>query len=324
MSAGGTDGGEAAGGVFGKIEVGAYGKTEAQADFLRIGAGGFSQAGLDRWFEEALETMRAEGGRLPETPTRFLLAPRGVSQVFLGVFSPSQDAAGRSSAMLVFTEIDAALMSEGVAGVLGTYAPFLAEAVVLATEGGRLSASDLGARIHGVLPQGISLAFDPRADAGLASAPARDLSGAFGVVPRALGYALRTLGLACDQASKTGPDARSGVITVDAPWPTPAVFSMWLDLVRRRLRWREGVPSLLWTEATEESGGRLLITLGPPSASALAYLANPRHRSPRFWPLRTEVQVALDQAFEALAPEQRRLLENPAASLGELAAAFGA
>ena len=57
------------------------------------------------------------------------------------------------------------------------------------------------------------------------------------------------------------------------------------------------------------------MTLGHPAPAALAYLANPRHRAPRFWPLRTEVGAAIDAALKALNPEQRRLVENPGSTL---------
>ena len=125
--------------------------------------------------------------------------------------------------------------------------------------------------------------------------------------------------MACDQAAKAGPGGRGGVITVDAPAPDAAARALWLEIARRRLRWHDAAPSLLWTEAPS---GRLLVTLGQPTPSALSYLANPRHRAPRFWPLRTDVASAVDQAMKSLLPEQRRLVENPRVSLGELASSF--
>jgi hypothetical protein len=67
----------------------------------------------------------------------------------------------------------------------------------------------------------------------------------------------------------------------------------------------------------------LLITLGPPSPQALAFLANAQHRSSRFWPLRTTVASAVDQAWAALTEPQRATVEDPSASFGDLAAAFG-
>jgi hypothetical protein len=125
--------------------------------------------------------------------------------------------------------------------------------------------------------------------------------------------------MACDQAAKTGPGAKSGVITVDAPAPNPAVRELWLEMARRRLKWRDGAPSFLWNDGP---GGRLLLTLGQPSPTAVAFLANPRHRASRFWPLRTDVAAAIDQAMKALTPEQVRLVQNPRVSLGELLSAF--
>jgi hypothetical protein len=106
---------------------------------------------------------------------------------------------------------------------------------------------------------------------------------------------------------------------VDAPAPTAAVRAAWLELVRRRLQWRDATPSFLWTDG---EAGRLIITLGHASPAALSYLANPRHRASRFWPLRTEVVAAMDQATKALTPDQHRAVENPRVTLGELVAAF--
>jgi hypothetical protein len=135
-----------------------------------------------------------------------------------------------------------------------------------------------------------------------------------------LAYALRTFSMACDQAAKTGPAGQGGVITVDAPAPNATARTLWLELARRRLKWRDNSPSLIWTGGETP---RLLMTLGHPAPAALAYLANPRHRAPRFWPLRTEVGAAIDAALKALNPEQRRLVENPGSTLAELLTAFG-
>jgi hypothetical protein len=94
----------------------------------------------------------------------------------------------------------------------------------------------------------------------------------------------------------------------------------WLELLRRKLGWRDTLPSFLWT--TGESN-RLLVTLGAPVTTLLAFLSNPRHKSGRFWPLRTEVDSALENALAALSPEQRRVLESPGATLADVLAVFG-
>ena len=304
--------------------VGVYGKIPTQADFFRANAGEFSQAGLDRWFEEALQNLLTEGGRLPDGTTGFLLAPRGGTTAFVGAFAPSRDGVGRSFPLVIFGEIEAAALAGALPSLPSAARSFVADAAALAVEGGNLSGPELIERARAMtLPSfedGADVDVDP--DANLAHEPVNPLVVALGGSPRALGYALRTMGLACDQASKYGPDAGAGVITVDAPTPTRVMARLWLKLVQRRLRWRQGLPSLLWTDPSLDSLGRMLVTLGPPSSAALAYLANPRHRSPRFWPLRTDVNVALDQAMQSLSSEQRRLIENPSACVGDLITAF--
>ena len=68
--------------------VGLYGKVATQPDFFRVGAGAFSQAGLDRWLQEGAESLRAERTQLPTTPTAFLLAPAG-AVAFVGTLTAS-------------------------------------------------------------------------------------------------------------------------------------------------------------------------------------------------------------------------------------------
>lgn len=305
--------------------VGVYGKISTQADFFRANAGEFSHAGLDRWFEEALQNLRTEGGRLPDGTTGFLLAPRGGTTAFVGAFAPSHDGVGRSFPLVIFGEIESVALAGALPSLPSTARSFVADAAALAVEGGNLSGPELIERARALMLPSFEEGSDDRGvdtDADLAHEPVNPLVVALGGSPRALGYALRTMALACDQASKYGPDAGAGVITVDAPTPTQVMARLWLKLAQQRLRWRQGLPSLLWTDPSLDSLGRMLVTLGPPSSAALAYLANPRHRSPRFWPLRTDVNVALDQAMQSLSSEQRRLVENPSACVGELLTAF--
>ncbi len=105
---------------------------------------------------------------------------------------------------------------------------------------------------------------------------------------------------------------------MQAPILGPAQSALWLEVARRRLG--ATIPSLLWTP---EGAGHLLMTLGPPAPLALAFLANPRHRSTRLWPLRTAVTTAAEQAWAALEPAQRQAIEEPYGTLGDLAASFG-
>src|SRR5213596_753252 len=87
--------------------VGVYGKVASQPDFLRANAGEFSQCGLDRLLQDAMEALRTEGTTLPEPPTAFLFTPPG-PWAFIGAFTPSRDSAGRKFPLAVFTKLPTA------------------------------------------------------------------------------------------------------------------------------------------------------------------------------------------------------------------------
>jgi type VI secretion system ImpM family protein len=305
--------------------VGLYGKVVSQPDFLRVGAGAFCQAGLDRWLQEGVEALRAERTVLPSSPIAFLLAPTGAPTAFLGVLATSADAAGRSFPLSFFVEISTATARETLPSLPAAYAPFVGGASALLSDAPGLDGVEIAARAQ-ALPVGGPAVAEPHA---WKNEPVRALAASLGGSPAAIAYALRTLVAACERSGQsTATATAAGGLTVDAPTSGAATSALWLDLARRRLGWRDAVPSLFWTNGSEGAGGeggsdgRLLMTLGPPSPLALAYLANPGHRSTRLWPLRTGVASAAEQALAALMPEQRRTIEDPAASLGDLAAAF--
>jgi type VI secretion system protein ImpM len=300
--------------------VGVYGKVGTQADFLRINAGAFIDAGLDRLLEEAVETLRSERSNLPQEPTGFVLTSRDRG-AFVGAFAPSHDAVGRSFPLAVFASIPSTWLARAWSAL-----PALLEGVVRAAKdvvasGQDLSEADLSQRIQDL--SGVVSSTDASLALGDVTWPADEpLSSLRSVVggDAPLAYAFRTFGAACDQAAKAGPRPTTGTITLDAPVPTLADFGLWLEIASRRLGWGETVPSMLWTDGP---AGRLLLTMGLPVAPAFAFLANPRHRSPRFWPLRTDVTAAVDKAFGALAPNQKLCVENQASTLADAAAAFG-
>ncbi len=311
------------GAVGGGLAIGVYGKVRSQPDFLRANAGEFSQAGLDRWFQDAVEIIRTEKTALPPGPTAFVLTPSDSGYAFVGAFVPGTDAAGRLFPLSVFATVPAVGLFDELPAMPTAYERFIQAAGAVAMAGAELSGPDVVAHAQAL---GLDAPAHPtEADAHaavstLGQESAQALASATGTSRSSLGYALRTFAMACDQAAKGGPAGSGGVITVDAPAPTAGARTMWLELARRRLKWRDNSPSLIWTGGESP---RMLMTLGYPAPAALAYLANPRHRAPRFWPLRTEVGAAIDAALKALTPEQRRLVENPGSSLAELLTAFG-
>jgi type VI secretion system ImpM family protein len=297
-------------------KIGVYGKVASQADFLRVNAGAFAQAGLDRWFADGLETVRAERSALPAGPAAFLIAPAS-APALVGAFAPAADAAGRASVLAVFVEIARDGLPDRLPSLPSTYAYFVNAAGALAASGSTLDGAAMAAgaqELESILPDEAPVAGH---DGGLAQATVSSLIDALGGGQAALAYACRTLVAACDQMAKAG-EGRGG-ITVDAPAPDASARELWLAIAQRRLGWRDAVPALLWTDDTD---ARLLITLGPPAPSALSFLANRRHRSNRFWPLRTDVASAVQEAVTAMTAQQRAVTGDPRASLADLAAAF--
>jgi type VI secretion system ImpM family protein len=296
--------------------VGVYGKVAAQADFVRINVGELTRLGMDRWFQDAHEVVHSERSRLPDEPAFFVLAPSGARAVLLGAMVPGQDAVGRSFPVIVFAVLDAAAATDFPL-LPQAYGQFFEAAAALLQGAAHMTAADLGAQV-----QSLNGLLQPERTADVVSLLRREhaapLGLALGGLPHGAAYAFRTLITGCDRA-RSAAHAQSGVVTVDGPSPTETARLLWLELIRRRLGWRDAIPSFMWTA---RESARLLVSLGPPASGILAFLANPRHKSGRFWPLRTDVDSALDQAVASLAPEQRRVLESPA-TLADLLAAFG-
>jgi type VI secretion system protein ImpM len=291
--------------------VGLYGKVASQPDFFRLGAGSFSQAGLDRWLQDGVEALRAERAQWPTAPTAFLLAPPG-STAFLGVLAASVDAAGRSFPLALFREIATAEARQTLPSLPALFAGFVSDATVLLSSGPSFDGDSIARQAQALAVELPALT----APYAWKNEPASGLEAALDGSRPTVAYALRTLVAACDRAAADATTS-ANALTVDAPVTGPATSALWLEIARGRLAWGDAVPSLLWT------AGRLLITLGPPSPLTPAFLANPRHRSTRFWPLRTTVASAADQAWAALTPAQRATLEDPNATFGDLATAFG-
>jgi len=296
--------------------VGVYGKIPAQADFVRINVGELTRLGLDRWFQEAHEVVHGERSRLPDEPAFFAIAPSGARAVVVGAMVPGQDAVGRTFPVIVFAALDAAVFADFPV-LPQSYARFFDGAAGLLQGAATMTAADLHAQV-----QGLSAELVPERLADVVSLLRREhaapLGLALGGLPHGAAYAFRTLLTGCERA-RSAAHANSGVVTVDGPSPTDAARLLWLELIRRRLGWRDAIPSFVWTR---RESARLLVSLGPPATGLLAFLANPRHKSGRFWPLKTDVDSALDQAVAGLTPDQRRVLETPA-TLADVLAVFG-
>lgn len=296
--------------------AGLYGKILAERDFVRINAGEFQRAGLDRWFQEAVEALHAERLRLPEEPAHFLLlAPSG--DIFVGGFLPGEDAVGRHFPLVISVRLEARQVIEALPLLPSIFGPFF-EAVATVAEAARgLSAQDLAAQVDWLKETLKQSAPALPLDDLLAASSFFELRVAIGGLNEGGAYALHTLGMACEQALAKPPESAKQTITLECPTPTDGMRAFWLELIRRHLSRGALMPSVIWSQT------RLLLALGPPPPQILAFLANPEHKSQRFWPLHSKVAAANEKAVHALTPAQAQLLGSGEASLADVLATFG-
>ncbi len=291
--------------------VGFYGKIPAQRDFIRINAGAFLRAGLDRWLQEGVEHL--QGLQLPAETTCFLLSPAAGTQSFVGALAPGTDSLGRAFPVVIFAAVDQPSHA-GCSLLPLRLASFCAASVRLARTAHALDLAQLVAEID-ALASGPRLAVRvPDVNALLARSSGSDLGAAVGGLPGAAAYALFTLIAACSHTK--APDSPARVLVLDCPAPSDELRTFWLALVRRHLP--EQMPSFFWTRES----GRLLIALGPAPSLMLAYLADSEHKGSRRWPLRTLDPSARAKALEKLSPAQRRVLRNGDASLADVLQVF--
>ena len=296
--------------------AGLYGKILAERDFVRINAGDFQQAALDQWFQEGVECLHTDRTRLPSEPTHFLLiAPSG--DAFVGGFMPGEDAVGRSFPLVVSVRLEARSPVEALTLLPSIFGPFYEAATTVAEAARGLTAQDLAAQVDWLKETLKQSAPALPLNELLAGSSFFELRVAIGSLNEGGGYALHTLATACEQASTKPPEAAKQTVVLECPTPTDGMRAFWLELIRRKLRPGTATPSVMWTPS------RLLVALGPAPAQMLAFLANPEHKSQRFWPLHTTSVAANEKAVQALSPAQSQLLGSGQASLADVLETFG-
>ena len=296
--------------------AGLYGKIPAERDFVRINAGDFQQAALDQWFQEGVECLHTDRTRLPNEPTHFLLISPG-GDAFVGGFMPGEDAVGRQFPLVISVRLEARKLVEALSLLPSIFGPFYEAATTVAEAARGLSARDLAAQVDWLKETLKQSAPALPLNELLAGSSFFELRVAIGGLNEGGGYAFSTLATACEQASSKPPESAKQTLVLECPTPTDGMRAFWLELISRRLRPGTATPSVIWTPS------RLLVALGPAPAQMLAFLANPEHKSQRFWPLRTSSALANEKAVQSLSPAQSHLLGSGQASLADVLATFG-
>ena len=297
--------------------AGLYGKIPAERDFVRINAGDFQHAALDQWFQEGVECLRTDRTVLPNEPTHFLIVAPG-GDAFVGGFMPGEDAVGRSFPLVISVRLEARNMVDALPLLPSIFGPFYEAATTVAEAARGLTAQDLAAQVDWLKETLKQSAPALPLNELLAGSSFFELRVAIGSLNEGGGYALHTLTTACEQASTKPPEAAKQTVVLECPTPTDGMRAFWLELIRRKLHPGAATPTVMWTPS------RLLVALGPAPAQMLAFLANPEHKSQRFWPLHTTSVAANEKAVQALSPAQSQLLGSGQASLADVLETFGA
>src|SRR5664279_1086490 len=293
-----------------------YGKILAERDFVRINAGEFQRAGLDQWFQEGVECLHSERLHLPEEPMHFLLCAQS-GDVFVGAFMPGEDAVGRAFPLVISVRLESRPVVEALPLLPSIFGPFFEAASTVAEAARGLTAQDLAAQVDWLKETLKQSAPALPLDDLLAASSFFELRVAIGSLNEGGAYALHTLGMACEQALSKPAALAKQTVTLECPTPTEGMRAFWLELIRRHLSGGSFMPSVIWTPT------RLLLALGPPPPQMLAFLANPEHKSQRFWPLHTSSVAANEKAVQSLTPAQAQLLGSGQASLADVLATFG-
>jgi len=302
----------------GSSAVGFFGKIPSERDFVRVNAGAFLRAGLDRWFQEGVELIKSEHTQVPAEPTRFFLVPAAGHAPFAGVFAPGADAVGRAFPVVIFAVLDSPSAWRDFSLLPAQLASFGDASAGLALAAQEIATARLAAEVSALASTLRSTAPPPDLNALLLRSNSSELCAALGGPPDAAAYALTTVIAACSRTNAQPPESAGRILVLDGPAPTDGLRAFWLELVRRHLGAKGQIPSALWTRDT----GRLLIALGPAPSLMLPYLADPDHKGTRRWPLRTSSQPARTAALEKLSPDQRQVLVAQDVSLDNVLSAF--
>lgn len=297
--------------------VGLYGKILTERDYVRINAGDFQHAGMDRWFQEGVECLHAERTRLQDEAVSFLLVSPNGGDIFVGSFRPGEDAVGRTFPLVISVRLEARKLVDALPLLPTVFGPFFEAAGTVAEAARGLTAADLASQVDW-LKETLGHTTDSLPlDALLAGSSFFELRVAIGGLKDGAAYAMHTFGTACEQAVSKPAETPKQTVTLDCPTPTEGMRAFWLELIRRRLGAAATTPSLMWTQ------NRLLVALGPAPAQMLAFVANPEHKSSRYWPLRTNNVAANEKALAALSPAQTQLLSGGDVSLAAVLGGFG-
>jgi type VI secretion system protein ImpM len=291
----------------------AYGKLPAHGDFLRIGLTGAAGRGLCDWLQDAADRLARASAVLPARPLHFIYRDERPGEVAIGVLVPSQDSVGRKFPLAVFVSTAAAPIATQWSLVAHAYRAFFTAAGELALGAARKDLAQFTQQLAGLAPPGPDALARARSEQQTTLARAKVgplLAATFAARPCAIEYAVHTLLTACRPL--VGADPGRARIVLDCPIARADDHDLWTALTERTLAWRAAPPGVLWDDH------RLLINLGAPLPIALRLHVDPAAAAPQLWPMTTDQSPARSRARALLTAQQRAVIDNPGAQLGQL------
>jgi type VI secretion system protein ImpM len=278
--------------------VGFVGKLPAQADFVRQHVTERIGGEFDKWLVKSTQAMLSAKAELPKASVRFVFSAPQCDSVAIGLLQASSDHVGREFPLALYTTLPAPLAARHALGLPLAYLQFLDEAEALASSAATLSAGELRAKAAALVPPNEQIVM-------LASQQCRDVLGqtASGQMlervfpesqPGAFVYGLHTFVVASEGARSAPAGAPPTVL--DCPITTDVDLAAWIDLGRRGTTSTMVCPTFAWVQVYP----RLLLVLGHAPEQLLHFVADPKYKSSRLWPLTTERPEAIDRAREVL------------------------
>lgn len=278
--------------------VGYVGKLPAQADFVRHHVSDRIGGEFDRWLVKSTQNLLSAKAELPKAAVRIVFSAPQCDTVAIGLLLASRDHVGREFPLAIYTTLPAALAGRHALGLPLAYLQFLDDAEAIAAEAATLTVADLRAKTAALVPPSQEIV-------AVASQQCRGVLGQTAAAtmlervfpqnqPGAYFYGLQTVVVAAEGARGAAPSSAPTVL--DCPITTDVDLAAWIELGRRGAPAAAVCPTFAWVQVYP----RLLMLLGHASEQLLHFVADPKHRSSRLWPLTTERTEAIDRARDTL------------------------
>jgi len=309
------------------VNVGLFGKTPMQPDFVRYNAGSASARAWDEWMNASLQDMRRLGNQEWESafdaapPLNFIARPTADNrQVLAGHIRPSHDETGRRYPLTVFCEFQLDRQGRGIQSLPYSLEPFLNAAASFATSCATRSPDNAILKaMETLVPENPGESSERAMTDTLRDVTMEELwlclFGAFddprkylciknlfgtlaplrGHDPQRLAMGLRFPGAAINGAATPSFVATAWAILSKAVVGEESLSRSWL----------------FWERAPHTGHPSVHLFFRTPSANTLSAVLNPESASESIWDIESTDAHRINEARDALGPAITSVLDTP-------------